>query len=252
MARDTGIENVSLDLVYGLPNQTQQSFESTLERIIEINPERVRCFSYSHCPGARPHQYAIEASCLPGPQDKLNLLHSAVRAFTDAGYHWIGVDWFARAGDELADSQAAGTLRHSCLGYTAAPSGHVIGLGCSSLGEVDGVLIQNQPSLEAWHREVEAGRFPIHWERKMSHADLRRRAAMQHLLCHLEVPASLADDFEQEYERLIQWQAHGLVEVCGDSLKVTHRGRYFLRSLCAPHEATAAWRGSHWSVAVNN
>lgn len=248
MARDTGFECISLDLIYGLPNQTLQSFESTLARIIEMDPDRVRCFSYSHRPAARPHQYAIESGSLPGPEEKLDLLHSAVRAFTESGYEWIGMDSFVRDGDELADARAAGTLRHTCMGYTSAPTRHLVGLGTSSLGEVDGALVQNEPQLETWRKAIEAGRFPIHWGYKLSDADQRRRLAIQHLLCNLELPAHVATGLDEDYERLTRCAEHGLVEVSSNGIKVTQRGRYFLRSLCTQHEPALAWSNNHWGV----
>ena len=247
-ARAIGFENISLDLIYGLPQQTQQSFESTLARVVEINPDRVRCFSYSHRPTARPHQYAIEAAGLPGPEEKLTLLHSAVGSFTDAGYHWIGVDCFVREGDDLVDAKAAGTLRHTCLGYTSAATRHLVALGSSSLGEVDRVFVQNHPGMDAWRKEVEAGRFPIHWGYRMTDADRRHRDAMHLLMCNLELPTSLASDLEQEFKQLTQWEEHGLVEFGGDCIKVTQRGRYFLRSLCTPHEVSVAWSSNQWGV----
>ena len=204
-ARTIGFENISLDLIYGLPKQTVESFESTLERVVEIAPDRVRCFSYSHRPTARPHQYAIETVGLPGPEEKLTLLHSAVRSFTEAGFHWIGVDCFARNGDDLVDAKAAGTLRHTCLGYTSAATRHLVALGSSSLGEVDRVFIQNQSTVEAWSKDLEAGRFPIQWGYCMSDAERRHRDAMHLLMCNLEVPANLATDLEPEINRLTQW-----------------------------------------------
>ncbi|HYN78593.1 MAG TPA: oxygen-independent coproporphyrinogen III oxidase, partial [Lamprocystis sp. (in: g-proteobacteria)] len=247
-ARTIGFENISLDLIYGLPKQSVESFESTLARVIEIAPDRVRCFSYSHSPAARPHQYAIETGGLPGAQDKLTLLHSAVRCFTEAGYHWLGVDCFARDGDDLVDAKAAGTLRHTCLGYTSAATRHLVGLGSSSLGEVDRVFIQNRANVDAWRKDLEAGRFPIQCGYRMSDADRRHRNAMHLLMCNLEVPASLASDLQPECERLNQWQEHGLVEIGSDCIKVTQRGRYFLRSLCTPHEVSVAWSSNQWGV----
>jgi oxygen-independent coproporphyrinogen-3 oxidase len=247
-AREIGFETVGLDLVYGLPYQTEQGFEETLERIIETGPDRVRCYSYSHRPSARPHQYAIEAGSLPGPAEKLALLHQAVRSFTDSGYHWIGVDWFVRDGDDLSDAQAAGSMRHTCLGYTSAPTHHVLPLGTSSLGEVDGAFVQNEPTLDAWRRSVDQGQFPIYWGHKMSDTDLRRRAAIQHLMCHLELPEHLVKGIEQDYERLSRCAEYGLVEVLSDRIRVTPRGRYFLRSICTQHEVSVAWTSNQWGV----
>ncbi len=247
-ARDIGFECISLDLIYGLPNQTRQSFESTLERIVEIDPDRVRLFSYAHHPTTRPHQYAIETSSLPDPQEKLALLHGAVRCFTESGYSWIGVDSFVRDGDELADAQAAGTLRHTCMGYTCTPSQHLLAFGTSSLGEVDGVYVQNESNADAWRSAIEAGRFPIRWGHRLSDTDQRRHLAIQHLLCNLELPISLIAGLAADYERLVRCAEHGLVEISTDLIKVTPRGRYFLRHLCTQHEPSLAWSNNHWGV----
>ncbi|WP_295456776.1 oxygen-independent coproporphyrinogen III oxidase [uncultured Thiodictyon sp.] len=245
-ARETGFECISLDLVYGLPNQTLASFESTLERIIEINPDRIRVFSYSHRPAIRPHQYAIETACLPGAQEKLALLHSAVRCFTESGYTWIGLDCFVRDGDELADAQAAGRLRHTALGYTCAPTQHLLAFGTSSLGEVDGTFVQNESNIDAWRKAIEAGCFPILWGHRLTDADQRRHRAIAHLLCNLALPASLMAGLEGDAERLVRCAAQGLIELTDGGIKVTQRGRYFLRSLCTQHEPNLAWSNHHW------
>ena len=247
-AREVGFDNVSLDLIYGLPNQTEQTFEKTLQRIVETGPDRVRFFSYSHRPTLRPHQHAIESGSLPTPEQKLTLLHAAVRFFTESGYHWLGTDWFVREGDELAEAQSAGHLRHNCLGYTTAPTRHLIALGASSLGEVDGAFVQNEPDLESWRIALNAGRFPIAWGHKMTETDRRRRDVLQNLMCNLEFPARMAVGLEQDYERLSRFADHGLVEVIEGSIRVTQRGRYFLRSLCTPHELTNAWSGNQWGT----
>lgn len=247
-ARDIGFDSISLDLIYGLPNQTPKGFDSTLARIIEINPDRVRLFSYSHRPATFPHQHAISAGNLPGPEERLALLHTAVRCFTESGYNWIGVDTFVRDGDELADAQAAGTLRHNCLGYTCMPIQHMLAFGTSSLGEVDGHYVQNEYAIDGWRRAIEAGQYPIRWGYRLSAADRRRHQAIQHLMCNLEVPASMAAGLGEDYERLIRNAELGLVEVQGGVIKVTPSGRYFLRSLCTEHEPTLAWSNNHWGV----
>ena len=247
-ARDIGFDCINLDLIYGLPNQTPQGFASTLDRVIEINPDRVRLFSYVHHPTTRPHQYAIDAASLPGPAEKLALLHGAVRTFTESGYSWIGVDSFVRNGDELADAQAAGTLRHTCMGYTCTPAQHLLACGTGSLGEVDGVYVQNEPTADAWRKAIEAGRLPIQWGHRLSDDDQRRHQAIQHLLCNLEVPLSLLAGLTADYERLLRCAEHGLVEVSADRIKVTTRGRYFLRGLCTQHEPSLGWSNNHWGV----
>lgn len=247
-AREQGFDHVSLDLIYGLPNQTVHTFEKTLHRIVETGPDRVRFYSYSHRPTLRPHQYAIETGSLPTPEQKLALLYTAVRFFAESGYHWLGTDCFVRHGDELAEAQAAGSLQHNGLGFTTAPTRHLIAVGTSGMGEVDAALAQNEPDLESWATAVNAGRFPIAWGHKLTESDRRRRDVLQHLICNLELPASLAEGLEQDYERLRRCADHGLVEVAEDRLRITYRGRFFLRSLCIPHELSTAWSGNQWGI----
>lgn len=247
-AREQGFEHISVDLIYGLPNQTEQTFEKTLQRIIETGTDRVRFFSYSHRPAQRPHQYAIESGSLPTPAQKLSLLHLAVRVFTESGYRWLGSDCFVREGDELAEAQSAGQLRHNSLGFTTAPTRHLVALGTSSLGEVDGCFMQNEPDLDSWAVAVNGGRFPLAWGYKMTDDDRRRREVFQHLMCNLEFPAHLAQGLEQDYERLSRYADYGLVETTATGIRVTQRGRYFLRSLCTPQEFASTWNSNQWGI----
>ncbi len=247
-ARDAGFETISLDLIYGLPNQTEAGFLQTLEEVVDMGPDRVRCYSYSHRPTARPHQYAIESSDLPGPEDKLTLLHEAVDCFSAAGYHWIGADCFARPGDDLAIAQSAKRLRHNCIGYTSYSIEHLIPVGMSALGEVDGAFVQNESELKRWSAALDAGTLPVAWGHRLSEGDLRRREALQHLMCNLEFPAVLAQGLEEEYERLCGYSEYGLVEVDSDCIRITPRGRFFLRSLCTQHALSVAWNSNQWGV----
>lgn len=247
-AREAGFETISLDLIYGLPKQTAASFMRTLEAVANIGPDRVRCYSYSHRPTARPHQYAIESSDLPTPEQKLALLHEAVACFTAAGYQWIGVDCFARPGDELSLAQSAKRLRHNCLGYTGASTQHLIAVGMSALGEVNGAFVQNESEIKPWSAAVHAGNLPVAWGHRLSDGDLRRRRALQHLMCNLELPIKLAEGLEEDYDRLCGCSEHGLVEVDPDCVRITPKGRYFLRSLCTQHELSVAWNSNQWGV----
>ncbi len=241
-ARDIGFETISLDLIYGLPHQTERSFHETLEQVVAMGPDRVRCYSYSHRPAARPHQYAIESTELPGPEEKLTLLHEAVTCFTNAGYSWIGLDCFARACDDLSLAQSAGRLHHNCMGYSSTPIQHLVAVGMSALGEVDDAFVQNEPAIKAWVEAIDAGQLPVAWGYRMTDGDRRRRQALQHLVCNLELPLTLAAGLEQDYERLCGCSEHGLVEVTSDRVKVTPRGRYFLHSL------SADWNSNPWGI----
>ncbi len=248
VARELGFKTICMEVVYGLPQQTPTTFRETLEQIIEMEPDRLSCFSYFHKPAVHPHQYAIAADSLPGPEQKLTLLHEAVNCMVDNGYDWIGIDCFARKGDALSRARSANRLRHNCMGYTDAPIRHLVALGMSSLGEVDGTLVQNNTDLLAWSDTIGRGHLPISRGHKLSEYDLRRREAVQHLICNMELPASLARGLEQEYERLGRCSEHGLVEVTDDCIRITPRGRYFLRSMFGHQDISADWSRNHAGI----
>jgi oxygen-independent coproporphyrinogen III oxidase len=245
-AREAGFSNVNIDLVCGLPDQTEEGFDRTVQQVIEMEPDRVRCYSYAHSPSRQPHQFAIDQHSLPSPAEKLALFHRAVTDFTQAGYLWIGADCFARPTDEWSLAQAERRLRRNSVGYTAVPTNHLIALGTNGLGDVDSALLQNEPLLEAWRRAVANGRLPIAWGHRLTDDDLRRRRAFEHLMCNLELPAAMAAGLEEDYKSLSRCVDDGLVEVAADSIRITPRGRYFLRDLCAKHAASLDWDSAPW------
>lgn len=247
-ARETGFESINLDLVYGLPFQNRQGFQSTLNSILELSPDRVACFSYAHDPATRPHQHAINADQLPGISEKLALFQDAVRSFTDAGYRWVGLDVFVRETDELANAQAAGHLYRNAIGYTPLPVKQVLAFGPSGIGDVGGALVQNLTDLGAWHRQLDDGKLPVAWGRQLSEGERRRREAILNLMCNLQLPASSSADLHQDYDRLCDNAGHGLVEVSPDGIRVTPEGRYLLRGLCAEQDAFLEWGCCQWRV----
>lgn len=236
-ARETGFHSINLDLVYGLPFQTRQGFQSTLQHILALSPDRVACFSYTHDPATRPHQHAINTDHLPSAAEKLALFHDAVHAFTEAGYRWVGLDVFVRETDELANAQTEGRLHHNAIGYTPLPSKQVLAFGPSGIGEVGGVLVQNEPDLKTWQTRLDHYQLPVAWGRRLNDTDRRRREAILSLMCNLQLPANLAADLAQDYDRLREHIAQGLVEMSDDGIRVTDEGRYLLRHLCAEQDA---------------
>jgi oxygen-independent coproporphyrinogen-3 oxidase len=247
MARETGFESVSLDLTYGLPNQTERSFQSTVDAVIELAPDRITCFGYGHLPDVRPHQCAIIPDTLPSNLQKSALFQRAVASLTTAGYAWIGLDHFARDDDELSLAQGEQRLTRNLIGYTALTPGHVLALGIGGVSEVDAALVQNETVMKAWQAILEGGDFPVLRGHRLSEHDCRRRDAVVHLICNLELPAELAaDGLEEAYGRVSRRAEDGLVEVRSDRIAVTPRGRYFLRELCMEFDACRDSEGSRW------
>jgi oxygen-independent coproporphyrinogen-3 oxidase len=247
MAREIGFDSISFDLIYGLPQQTATTFSRTLDTVLELAPDRVACFGYARQTLDGPHQHAIDVHELPDNATREQLFRSAVAAFTQAEYAWIGLDTFALETDDLALAQAEGRLHRSCIGYTATPSAHLAGLGAGAIGELQGTCVQNYPDLDTWRDHVVAGRIPVQRGHRLSEAGRRRRDAISHLICNLELPHAMADGcLDDEYRRLAAYAGDGLVEALPDGLRVTEAGRFFLRELCTEHDAYFHWDRARW------
>lgn len=240
--RAEGFSSVNLDLVYGLPYQTEERFGHTLDAAIALRPDRLACFSYAHLPQARPNQKRVDASGLPTPYTKFALFQQAVQRFSEAGYDWIGMDHFALADDELAVAAREKRLHRNFMGYTTRPAPQLLGLGMSAIGDLGGCFVQTEAHLGRYEQALAAGRLPIVRGHRLSADDRRRRAAITHLMCNLELPLGTALDAGDEamvesIERVIAHADEGLVEVANERIVVTDLGRYFLRNLCMELDA---------------
>ncbi len=236
-ARAAGFAGINVDLVYGLPEQTPDSFRRTVEAVIELGPDRIACFGYAHVPAMQRHQRALERYRIPEAEERLALFRLAVEGFTGAGYEWIGLDHFARPDDALAAAWRADRLHRNFNGYTTMPATHLIGAGMSAIGEVSGLLVQNVNDLAGWHRAVEGRDFATVRGHCSTEEDRRRRAAILHLMCRLELPPALAVGLEPSLDRLLVYAEDGLVERRSGTIAVTPLGRYFLRTLCTAFDA---------------
>lgn len=247
MAREIGFDSIGFDLIYGLPQQTAATFDRTVDTVLELAPDRVACFGYARQTLSGPHQHAIDVHELPGNAEREQLFRIAVSAFGQAGYAWIGLDTFTLETDDLALAQGEGRLHRNCIGYTATPSVHIVGLGAGAVGELRGTCVQNQLNLDDWRHDVDARRMPVARGRRLSALDRRRRDAISHLICNLELPQKMADGcLDDEYRRLAAHAGDGLVEAWPQGLRVTEAGRFFLRELCTEHDADFHWDRARW------
>ena len=246
MAREAGFHNISIDLIQGLPEQTEASLAATLEQVIAMAPDRIRCFSYRHTPSDFPHQAAINDQALPGAAETFALFLRVVKELTQAGYVWIGAECFARPGDEWAKAQAEGRLHRNGIGFTALDSGCQLAFGPHGNGEVGRFLVQNESDLDAWQQAVKSGHLPISWGHRLSDRDYQRRRAYEHLLCNLALPRSSLDSLDDDLPLLERFAAKGLLEMNGDGLRVTPAGRFLLRPLCAQLERSLNWDCRPW------
>jgi oxygen-independent coproporphyrinogen-3 oxidase len=239
-ARASGFASINLDLIYGLPKQTLDSFNRTLDEVLRLAPQRVALYSYAHLPKLfKPQRRIVEAD-LPSAEQKLQLMTLAIGRLTRAGYLYIGMDHFARADDDLAAAQRHGQLARSFQGYSTH-AGDLIGLGVSAIGQVGPTYYQNQKDLDAYYAALDAGRMPVLRGLELTADDLARRAVIHALMCQFRVSieaielSHLVDfgrAFAAELRILKKLEQEGLVEVQPDWITVTPRGRLLVRSIC--------------------
>jgi oxygen-independent coproporphyrinogen III oxidase len=239
-ARASGFASINLDLIYGLPKQTLDSFNRTLDEVLRLAPERVALYSYAHLPKLFKPQRRIAEADLPSAEQKLQLMTLAIGRLTRAGYLYIGMDHFARADDELAAAQRHGQLARSFQGYSTH-AGDLIGLGVSAIGQVGPTYYQNHKDLDAYYAALDAGRMPVLRGLELTADDLARRAVIHALMCQFRVSieaielSHLVDfgrAFAAELRILKKLEQEGLVEVQPDWITVTPRGRLLVRSIC--------------------
>jgi len=247
LAREIGFETIGFDLIYGLPLQTLENFAQTIDTVLELAPDRVACFGYSRNTSIGSHHHAIDLHQLPSDSARQKLFHHTVHTFTESGYSWIGLDTFALDTDELAVAQDEKRLHRNCIGYTATPGSHLLGLGSGAVGEVDGNCVQNDSAIDVWAARLARGQLPVARGHRLSANDRRRRDAIAHMICNLELPAEIASGcLDEEYARLASYAADGLVKAEQGGLQITPAGRYFLRNLCTEHDGYFKWDRARW------
>ncbi|MDP2318250.1 MAG: oxygen-independent coproporphyrinogen III oxidase [Acidobacteriota bacterium] len=243
-ARAAGFTSVNVDLIYGLPFQTVESFAQTLEQTLTLRPDRVAAYSFAFVPWMRAHMKKLATDALPTARLKLELLALTIDAFARAGYQQIGMDHFALPADDLGQAAASGELHRNFMGYTVQKTPDMVALGVSGIGEVKGAFVQNTKILPAYYAAVGAGRFAVERGYEMSPDDRLRRDVIASLMCNFRVDikrieAEFAIDFGAYFvEELAELTAahspatDGLVTVDAAAITVTPVGRLFVRNVC--------------------
>ncbi|MGE0483871.1 MAG: oxygen-independent coproporphyrinogen III oxidase [Gammaproteobacteria bacterium] len=252
-ARTAGFRSISVDLIYGLPFQTVASFERTLERVIAAAPDRLSIFNYAHLPAMFKVQRQIDESALPAAPIKLEILKRSIERLGAAGYVYIGMDHFARPGDELARAQVEGHLTRNFQGYSTHGGCDIVGFGMSSIGSVDDCYAQNERTLEAYRARIDTGQLAIARGVSLTADDRLRRAAINELVCHFALDtqtfgAAHGVDFwsyfRAEHAPLRAMADDGLLELSTRAIRVLPRGRLLIRNICMVFDAYLG-AGSH-------
>ncbi len=239
-ARAIGFESINVDLIYGLPKQTPESFAKTLEQVCALRPDRVAMYGYAHMPERFKPQRRIVSADLPVAADKLAMLSQSIDGFIRAGYEYIGMDHFALPTDSLAVAKRQGRLHRNFQGYSTQPDCDLIGFGVSAIGRIGATYSQNAKTMEEYCDHLDQGRLPVVRGLALSRDDLVRRAVIMALMCQGQVMfesievAWLVDFhryFAAELEQMRQLVDPGLVRMDDSGIEVTESGWYLVRAI---------------------
>lgn len=246
--RERGFSSVNFDLIYGLPFQTRERFARTLDGVLALSPDRLSVFSYAHVPWIKPQQKLLEkANAFPSPDEKLEILKSAIERLTRSGYVYIGMDHFAKEDDELAHALRERRLQRNFEGYSTHAGLPIVGLGMSSISQSARGFSQNEKTLDAYEARLAAGTPPVAKGLILSEEDCRRREIIMRVMCDLELDyaaigekigcGNFAETYAAELAKLKPLADDGLVELRGDGLRVTRTGRLFIRNVAMAFDA---------------
>ena len=245
--RELAFHSINIDLIYGLPFQTVESFSRTLDQIIALSPDRIAVFNYAHVPWLKKHMVLIRESTLPPPPDvKFALISLIGEKLEKAGYRFIGMDHFAKPDDELFLAQVDKTLYRNFQGYTTKKNADLLGLGVTAISMFDEAYWQNVKALPDYSARTLSGRLGVFRGFRLSKDDRMRREIISRIMCDLEIDrkkvlAPFGESFDAYFSKEIGvlegFVPDGLIEIHPDRIRITALGRIFLRNIAMVFDA---------------
>ena len=252
-ARELGFTSVNFDLIYGLPHQTVESFNRTLDIVLTMGPDRLAVFSYAHVPWVKPAQKILEQKILPSAEVKLQLLKTVIERLTENDrYVYIGMDHFAKPGDELAVALRRKQLQRNFQGYSTRGGADIYAFGMSSISQIPDAYWQNEKDLQKYYAALDVGKVPLARGYVVSEEDKLRRETIMRVMCDFSLDyasmsqrlgINFAAHFERELESLAPFEADGLVRRSPTGMEVTDVGRLFIRNVAMCFDNTLAPAG---------
>ncbi|GBF79545.1 oxygen-independent coproporphyrinogen III oxidase [Aphanothece sacrum] len=243
---EAGFDSVNVDLIYGLPYQNRNTFEKTVKKTIELNPDRIAVFNFAYIPWIKPAQKNLPVEELPNVSEKLAMLQMTIEEFNRNDYLYIGMDHFAKPNDELSIAQKEGKLHRNFQGYTTKPESDLFAFGVTSISMLQDVYVQNDKSLKGYYNALDAEQIPIDKGVSLTRDDIIRRAVIMELMCqsqlykerieekyNLNFELDFDEYFAQELIDLRPLEADGLIHLFPDRLEVTNSGRWLIRNIAA-------------------
>ncbi len=233
--------SISMDLIYGLPKQHLSGFQQTLNKILDLSPDRLSIFNYAHMPHLFKSQALIRTEDLPDAAEKMDILHMAIQTLESAGYIYIGMDHFAKPGDDLVIAQTQGKLHRNFQGYSTHSDCDLLALGVSSISMIDNIYIQNVKDIQNYQTKLDAGLLPVARGFTLNEEDQLRRFVINQLICQLQLDYADVENFfgvnakthfRYQLQELEQMQTDGLLIMDETGIKVSNAGRLLIRRIC--------------------
>ena len=251
--RSAGVQNLSFDLMYGLPLQTCESVRKTCASVLALAPNRISCFGYAHLPAHKANQRQIDQAVLPGQEQRFEQAEAIAEELSRAGYVKIGIDHFAKADDALAQAAAFGKLHRNFQGYTDDPCAILLGFGASSISTLANGYVQNISDVPRYVSAIRAGTLASMRGVRVTEPDRLRAAIIERLMCDFAVDLEQIApgvDFSEELSMLRPMQRDGLIYVEGQKLSMTPRGRPVVRVAAVAFDAYRRKPSTQFSRAV--
>ena len=238
--------SINFDLIYGLSNQTKESFERTIESVMSLRPDRIALYSFAYVPWLQKHQEKLDPSAFPDNDGKLDIFLTARDKFLANGYQSIAMDHFALKTDEMAKAFNENRLYRNFMGYTVKPADEYIGLGVSAIGFLEHTFIQNIKVLPEYYQTLDAGELPVERGKELSNDDIIRRWVILELMCHFQINKKdfqskfgldFDEYFQSEQEHIQKCIEDDLLKVVADEIQATELGQLFIRNVCMGFDA---------------
>ena len=238
--RELGYDSINLDLIYGLPFQSVDTFANTVDKIIEINPDRIAVFNYAHVPWMKKHMALIHPEDIPAPEIKLEILKMTIEKLVNAGYEFIGMDHFSKPDDELAVAMREKKLYRNFQGYSTNAGADLYAMGITSISQLKNVYAQNYKTEKEYYSAIDNETLPTSKGYRLTDDDHLRREVIMKLMCDFELDfKKIEDEFKIDFKKYFAWglnnikemQADDLVEISDTSIKVKNMGRMLIRNI---------------------
>ena len=245
MAREFGINSINIDLIYGLPYQTFETFKKTLDEVKTLDPDRLAIFNYAHVPWMKKGMRKIDETTLPAPAEKLKILKYTIDFWENNGYKMVGMDHFAKPEDELFKALENGELHRNFQGYTTKGGADLIGIGVTSIGETDDAYIQNYKDLKNYEKAIDSGKLPTFRGIILNEEDKIRKKIIMEMMANFsfdikrfekETGINFFEKFADEIKELEEFVNDGLVEITPEKIKVNKTGSMLIRNIVLPFD----------------